>query len=281
MHPQVIIPRREPVWHPGLDDDKYERSRFIVPPSYRRAPKKAGASVVQTPQRSSSAISTSIVLAYGTNPTAGNLLVAVSSNRGNNLGTVTSSNNTWTRAVTNTNNAASSSWPGTVRIDYVANCNGGADTVTLNTNPETISALGIFEINGCSTSSPLIATNTSDYSIAGTGVPNAGNVTTTQNDSFLVCHVLGFAEGDSAGSGWTMTFGADGDPNYVADYTETRIETATGTFAGNLTGDITYWFAVVAAFQAAGGGGGGNSLFRYPTLNGLGSGGPFFNNPLG
>jgi hypothetical protein len=66
----------------------------------------------------------------------------------------------------------------------------------------------------------------------------------------------------------------------VADLIQTTAAPVNPTWTISSTANIQ---ATIASFKPASGGGGGgsSSLFRQPLLNGLGSGGPFFSNPLG
>lgn len=105
--------------------------------------------------------------------------------------------------------------------------------------------------------------------------PISKNITITAAD----CWVVGGARNVLGSVAWTnlteLQDSADGIS--IAD-TNAGV---TGSFTGTVTAASADISGLILVALKPSGGGGGTPLFRVPLLNGLGSGGPLFNNPLG
>lgn len=209
-------------------------------------------SAAQTPQRSAVVGGgNALALAYASNISNGNLLASSSSQQGGGASgssTADPTNGTWTQAVVMvTGDLGSRS-----SIDYFPNCAGGGTKPTVTvTYTGTASAqaivLFIYEIAGAATSSPNVANN----SATGRGTTlNGGNVTTTQNNSFILAHGIDSVETITGGSGFTFD---GGGASFWQDGSQSKFPTSTGTYSGAFGNSGAFWGAIVSAFQEAAG----------------------------
>jgi hypothetical protein len=115
------------------------------------------AAIVQQSYAASANDGSPDAVAYGTNPTAGNLLVCIVRFRDGSVLTsgVTSTNNgTWTQAANRTG----------VAIYYKENCAAGADTVSVafGSGSNYTTYIDLLEISGCKTSASLDQNSTAN-----------------------------------------------------------------------------------------------------------------------
>lgn len=145
-------------------------------------------------------------LTYPSVNVAGNLLVGVSSSEGS-LATATISEtngNTWTSAGPQFD-LPSGAGPGELRIWYVPNCNGGANTVTINTAASDFS-WAIYEFGNIVTSSP-VDVQKQTFQNGNTTTPTSDAFTTTQRDLIFFCFAdeqTAQAGAFTAGTGYVM-----------------------------------------------------------------------------
>lgn len=217
---------------------------------------------VQVPSSGSNSFGTSLGTAYGSNNTAGNLLVmgatsteAITSVTDSNTGTPASA-----VAITHPSEAASTA------IWYVMNCPSGANTVTSNTVGSAPHTNHLLEYSGVATASALdqTATNSAVFNTSG----NTGTTGTTAQADELLIGLIG-NEGvrtHTWGSSFTeKTDVANANSGSIAE----RIVSATGTYAGTATiSSNSNWCACIATFKAAAGGG-GTSILRQMMQHGL------------
>jgi hypothetical protein len=151
---------------------------------------------------------------------------------------------------------------------YAKSITGGACTVTT-----TGTRMEMVEISGL-TATPL--DQTAKANGTGTTVSSGATAARTQAAEIII-GVVSTNGGNTftAGSGFTLRE-ANAD---IAVQIEYQIVSATGTDAATMTlGSSAGWSSIVATFKASSAAG---RLFCPSLLNGLGSGGPFFSNPLG
>jgi hypothetical protein len=131
----------------------------------------------------------------------------------------------------------------TVYIWYVANCKGGASTVTITPSGTAALEIHVSEWSGLAASSTVdqIASNTG----TGTSV-SSGPQTTTANGELIFGYgwVLNTA---SAGAGFTPISLVNGDLD------EYQIQPASGSIAATFTQTSGTWFAAMVTFKPTGG----------------------------
>lgn len=207
-------------------------------------------------------------LAFGSNNTAGNLLiVAAMSGGGGALGTPTDS--IGNAAYSAPQASVSVAGSGEFRVWYLANCKGGANTVSCSVASGNISEIHISEWSGVAAVTPI------DKSINGTGsstTPSSGSQTTTANGE-LIYGFCASATTAIVGSGFALV--TDGGNGNICEF---QIQASAGAIAATFTQATGAWGVTMATFKAAAVSG---KLFHSSLLAGLGAGGPFFSNPLG
>jgi hypothetical protein len=192
---------------------------------------------------------TSDTLAYGSNVSAGSLLVMsarVGDVDGDKTWTVSDSvNGSWTRA-----NGVFLSGHGELEIWYFPNAASGATTVTLSFGGSASSIRwSIHEYSGVATSSPLEQNNSAS---GANGLPNNYDVTTTAANQLLF-GVLGLnvINTVSPEPDFTLRAQVPAAPN-TRYATQDRIVSSAGTYAAEFSYSDTSnsWIAAVATFKA-------------------------------
>ena len=149
----------------------------------------------------------------------------------------------------------------TVYIWYVANCKGGANTVTLTPSGTAALEIHVSEWSGLATTSPVdqIASNT------GTGASVSSGPQTTAINGELVFGFGWVFNTASAGAGFTPISLVNGDLD------EYQIQPAAGSIAATFTQTSGTWFAALVTFKPAGGtsGNGLNVSMVSPVLNAI------------
>ncbi len=191
-------------------------------------------------------------VAYGSNNTAGNLLVAVIQVSADVTGVTDTAGNTWQKAVEEENGGGANY----LEIWYVPNCASGANTVTAaNSFGSSFCHIWVAEYSGADTSSPLDQT-ASDQNT--TGDPDSGATSTTTQANELL--VGGIANNGARTATWTEPDTEQYDDASAgasrALSAADEIVGSTGTYSatGTLSGSAD-WLAAVATFLEAGGGG--------------------------
>lgn len=192
--------------------------------------------------------SSPVTLAYTTNNTAGNLLIAcVGVDAGATISTPTDTRNTWVLAKTQNGSGGS----GDAACYYVANCGAGANTVSAAwTGGGTAGHLDIYEVSGMLTVSPLDQTG-SVASSATASVSTAG--ATSQANEFVVAFFY-----DSPNNR-TLTVGAGYSNFQLTNNTsggdcsggESKIVSTTGTQTATIGGNSTdVLVQIIVTFKA-------------------------------
>lgn len=209
-------------------------------------------------QTAATSTSTSYGTAYGTNPTGGNLLIALVQFRaigGEVTGvSVTGSNNgAFSVAQAGTNNGAN--------IFYKENCAGGAETVTLafSSSGNATSYIQLLEVSGIATSSALDQTLDSTYVAAPADpylYPCGAGITTTGAGIIVSCMGAAGSLTKSAASGFTKLAYTPADPARLAS--QYKISTgAESSVTAPFDADAGFNYVhVIANFLDAAGGGG-------------------------
>lgn len=204
---------------------------------------------VQSPTAATAFSGTSINLAYGSNVTAGGLLVCyIYANHGIS-GVADSRSQTFTAAVNVTDNATYS-----LAIFYYANTTAGADTVTVTfLGAITYASLQCSEYSGVATSSPLdkFASNSQTDPGTAANAITSGNVTTTTNGQLIVGWTSALVVGAgtvSAGTGYTGRTNVFGDTLH-----EDRVQASSGSIAATFTTNnaASDYITLIATFKAA------------------------------
>lgn len=212
------------------------------------SPTWAAPAHVQSPTAATAFSGTSINLAYGSNVTAGGLLVCyIYANHG--ISTVADSRSqTFTAAVNVTDNATYS-----LAIFYYANTTAGADTVTvIFAGAITYASLQCSEYSGVATSSPLdkFASNSQTDPGTGANAVTSGSVTTTTDGQLIVgwssALVVG-TETITAGTGFTGRTNVFGDTLH-----EDQVQTSAGAIAATFTNSLATAdnITLIATFKA-------------------------------
>lgn len=202
---------------------------------------------VQSPTAATAFSGTTIALAYGSNVTAGSLLVCyIYANHGIS-GVADSRSQTFSSAINVTDNATYS-----LAIFYYPNTTGGADTVTVTfLGAITYASLQCSEYSGVATSSPLDKTASNSQTDPGTATDavTSGNVTTTTNGQLI----LGWSSALVVGAG-TLTAGTGytGRTNVFGDtLMEDRVQTSAGSIAATFTNSFATsdYITLIATFK--------------------------------
>lgn len=186
---------------------------------------------VQSPTPVTGSSGTTLAIAYGSNVTAGNLLVChIYANHGIS-GVADSRSQTFTSAVNVTDGATYS-----LATFYYANTTGGADTVTVTfAGAITYASLQCSEYSGVATSSPLdkFASNSQTTPGTGANAVTSGSVTTTTDGQLIVGWSTALTVGagtTSAGTGFTGRTNVFGDT-----LCEDQVQTSAGGIAATFT----------------------------------------------
>jgi len=193
---------------------------------------------------------TSTTLAYGSNPTANNLLIGVF--RGGGAAalpyTITDTiGNTWTGLTSNQVGGI-----GSLQIWWAVNTTTSADTVTFAISGTATSLrLAIYEYSGAATTSPVDAENNSQTN--GSGNPASTSITPAFNNELIIgVASTGATTTATAGTNYTQEDAVPAAANTrlsVEDWVQT---TSTATTAPQtITGGVS-WMAAIAAFKPAG-----------------------------
>jgi hypothetical protein len=208
--------------------------------------------------------------AFGSNVTAGNLIVVATRGTSYTGAWTVSDNlgNTYTEIGTGQATPAGNG----CRLFYAKNITGGACTVSIGAAGQNYRG-EMIEISGLDTVSPLdVTTKASGTSTT----PSSGATGTRSQASEILIGMVGTDGGNTFTAGTNFTLRqANTD---IALQIEYQIVSAAGTDAATMTlGSSAGWSATIASFKAAATG----RLSRPSLLNGLGSGGQFYPNPLG
>lgn len=204
---------------------------------------------VQSPSAATAFSGTTIALAYGSNVTAGSLLVCyIYANHGIS-GVADSRSQTFSSAVNVTDGATYS-----LAIFYYANTTAGADTVTVTfAGAITYASLQCSEYSGVATSSPLDQTASNNQTDPGTATNaiTSGNVTTTTDGQLIVGWTSALVVGVgtvSAGTGYTGRTNVFGDTLH-----EDQVQTSAGSIAATFTTNhaTSDYITLIATFKAA------------------------------
>ncbi len=214
---------------------------------------------VQVAETSDDTSSTTVAVAYGSNVTAGNLLV---------LG-VTADNAT-SSTVTGVSGSSSGAWTQAVHAErvgdqildiwYKENAAGGADTITVTfSSSRPFRRLIIAEYSGAATSSALDKTDSNLQEPGTTGtddVTSTAQTTTTNNQLIFGCLLIMAGADTAITAGTNFTLRADTD-NAAQIAIEDRILATAGSVAATFTiGGSQNTLAAMATFKEPGGGGG-------------------------
>lgn len=200
------------------------------------------------------------VKAYGSNNAAGNcLLMWAAATGGPAAGAVTGvtdsngNNAKWVLVGTN-HEVGNNTYVGTLWM--APNCNGGANTVTVNFAGATFATVDILEISGVVTSNPVSASNFTAVSVA-TTTPTTGSVSAPTGSL-----ILGFCASDSG----TPTAGSPPAYVIVLGNTVGAVEQFLST-GGSVTASFVQASAVavvgvaILTQQSSGGGSNGGGFF--------------------
>jgi len=189
---------------------------------------------------------TTLALAFLSNNAAGNLLAYASAAGVAGSGSMNAATDSNTNTIANAVTIASVSGNGAARIDYVANSNSGANTVTGHAGSTVDIHLHIWEISGCVTSSPVRASGSTHSATA--------SVSTSTTAPLTGDAVLGFFYDNpanntlTAGSGYTTSDtsrNSTGGDAALSEYkTATGNGTQTATCSGNGVNTLTQVIAV-------------------------------------
>ncbi len=210
-------------------------------------------------------------LAFAQAVSAGSLLVcAVATFNEAGLGVSDSINGVWTQVGTYITSAGQR-----LSLWYFPNSAAGTPTVTVSPDGTAYISFAIHEYTGAMTVAPLRSSSTN------TGLsttPSSGSVTTTAGELSFAA----YCQVDTALSSATVASPYTIRENYLAtsveglgtadDVAAPGDEAATFTLSNSVN-----WLAFGASFKAAPA---TAKLFRTGNLSGLGSGGPFFQDPL-
>lgn len=227
---------------------KFSISSLLLAVLLFASPSWAAPAHVQSPTAATAFSGTSINLAYGSNVTAGNLLVCyIYANHGIS-GVADSRSQTFSSAVNVTDGATYS-----IAIFYYANTTGGADTVTVTfAGAITYASLQCSEYSGVATSSPLdkFASNSQTDPGTASNAITSGNVTTTTNGQLIVGWTTALVVGAgtvSAGTGYTGRTNVFNDTLH-----EDQVQTSAGSIAATFTTNhaTSDYITLIATFKA-------------------------------
>lgn len=216
----------------------------LVAPSAWAAPAH-----VQSPSAATAFSGMTIALAYGSNVTAGSLLVCYIYASHGISSVADSRSQTFSSAINLTDGATYSR-----AIFYYANTTAGADTVTVTfAGSITYASLQCSEYSGVATSSPLDQTTSNSQTDPGTATDaiTSGNVTTTTNGQLIVgwTSAIVVAVGTvSAGTNYTGRQNVFGDTLF-----EDRVQTTAGSIAATFTTNhaTSDYITLISTFKEA------------------------------
>lgn len=195
--------------------------------------------------RSASGSGTSLALAFSSNNTAGNLLVAAGG-AGADVTNMVDTNVTYSMDRHEENLAGTAFY---VEVWHTENCAAGANTVTMSYGSSS-SKMAIAEYSGLATSNALDAVNSNKA--FGTAI-TSGNITTA-GAGVLVAFVIGEnIAGISVAPDASFTEREEIDlsapPVSILEYQD-RITTAGGTYSGSGTlGSATNWVMILTSYK--------------------------------
>lgn len=201
--------------------------------------------------------SSTVSVAYASNTTAGNLLVAVGASDANATISITGGG-TWTQAVNQKDGFTAAQ--AQAAIWYMANCPGGAVTVTLTSSGD--SHLHIYEISSIVTTSPLDATGAAEDTSGSTSQSISTSGSVAQASEYVIAGFFSWNQGSqtfTASGGYTTeqtTQNAGGDSLGSLDQIFTNasgVQTASCTF-GLSDAEVP---KVIATFKGTAGGSSG------------------------
>lgn len=199
-----------------------------------------------------------IAKAYGSNVTAGNLLVA----------SVAWGNNTQTCTVAGSLNGAFAAIAGSLATSAAAASRGeifflvagssGAETITATcSGSNTQREIVIYELSGAA------STGVPDSSIAATGTSTnpTATITTVAQPGWIIAYALATAGTISVGSGYTSDVAQNGDLGQHKAYAATG-----STSVPFVDASSSNWLVTAAAFLEGGGGGGATVVKNLSAL---------------
>lgn len=228
---------------------KFSISSLLLAVLLFASPSWAAPAHVQSPTAATAFSGTSINLAYGSNVTAGGLLVCyINANHGIS-GVADSRSQTFTAAVNVTDNATYS-----LAIFYYANTTAGADTVTVTfLGAITYASLQCSEYSGVATSSPLdkFASNSQTDPGTASNAVTSGSVTTTTDGQLIVGWTSALVVGTetiTAGTGFTGRTNVFGDTLH-----EDQVQATAGAIAATFTNSLATAdnITLIATFKAS------------------------------
>lgn len=189
-------------------------------------------------------------LAYGSNVTAGSMLVAVFRCGSANvtMAYTDTLGNSWSSAVSNNNPLDANT---ELDISYALNSGAGANTVNPGTSDDTCGTRRwiIMEYSGVATSSALDQTNSATFSAATSA--NSGNITTTQNEEVAICGTQ-----SSNNDNWTISSPFTERQNGTKVNAGDNVLATTQTLSCTATGSSDSGGIAIASFKAPAAGGG-------------------------
>lgn len=198
--------------------------------------------------------SSGTTLAFPSNVTAGNLLIAVQTHF-NNLGAaITTPTDTLAHTYVAVDTQVSVDSNTQLRMYYVENCSGGANTVTfdiegVNTGDITVN---IFEFSGVATTSALLDGQNAGPS-TGTAV-STGNVTPSEDNCLLIAAMSHNGADTSITEEWTLLQENEGGSANMPLATQYKVQTTATTEDGDWTlGASRTWGTQLGVFKSAGG----------------------------
>jgi hypothetical protein len=231
------------------------RGLWLPPQPPITLPQQAAISVAQAPTYVWHA--SSAARAFGSNVTAGNLIVALVIAIYEGTGTVTVSvsdslGNSYAEAASAKRNVSSGGFTIMTSVWYAKNIAGGACTVTLAgvSNFDGLT-LAPVEVAGCDTASPEDGSN----SATGTGTGPSTSVTTSAADTIAFgvnSHFWTSNISSTPGAGYTLVQESENIANNTVFLTEYQIFNGSGAKTVNCTlGASRQWLMSGVAFKAA------------------------------
>lgn len=197
---------------------------------------------VQSRGTNNTASGTTLSLAYSSDVTANNLLIAAVGLQGTNLTGLAVSDNvdgSWTQLKTESSPSGLMNY--SAAIFYKKASSSGPRTVTLTTPSTGFRDLGILEYSGVDTADK----SASNHDLSQSTSPSSGSATTTVAAELLFGWILTF-NGDAltAGSGWTKRLA------FASQNTMEQIVSSTGSYQANGTIANDHWIAMMGTFYA-------------------------------
>jgi hypothetical protein len=228
---------------------------------------------VQQATGTGSVSATSYTITMGANMTAGNVVVLVhtvtATDANSAISSISATNVTWHSAVVFATNTRAEIWYGEIAAGA-----GTVITVNLAGAASAVDHANASEWSGLATSSELGVTGTNSATSAN---PTTASITPTagRNTLIIACTRRGgtFSSGPDTGGFTALT-----SPTTSDQYGYLVVASASGSYSTSWTWTTSLaWGASIASFYAPLATG---KLFLPTNLSGLGSGGPFFGNPL-